>query len=247
MVGNGDDVEITRGTLEYRAVTGALFRSFTPDLPAGIYQATLTGGLMDQAGNGLASDVTWSFQVYAAGLDTDGDGVPDDVEVALGLNPSVRDSDGNGTDDGAEDNDNDGLTNAVEVILLRDPLNVDSDGDGIRDGDEDEDGDGLTDGEEVALGTNPFARDTDGDGFSDADEVNAGSDPLVARLTPLRYTYAGVFISNAVQRGDQQVGLRNDAPPPLADNQITVFNEASPDDVAGMTSGPTFTVENTAP
>ena len=181
--GTEDDLHDPVGGIQYNDAAATVFLALSGPLPAGIWRASLHGGLTDRVGNPWTGPHTWTF--FAGDfIDTDQDGIPDDREAQFGFDPQKADSNGNGVPDGMEDADNDGLANAWELFHGLNPFSSDSNGNGIPDGDEDPDGDRLVNRREALAGTSPILADTDGDGFNDEVEVTAGSDPLSARSRP---------------------------------------------------------------
>jgi hypothetical protein len=187
-------------------LAGGRSLAFTPlgPLAPGSYTATLATTLTDFSGNGIATPLTWSFEVYDVANDSDADCLPDDVEAALGLDPLLADSDNNGTLDGDEDSDGDGLINCREVLL------------GTGADSPDSDSDRLLDGAEVAAGTDPLDPDTDDDGFLDGEEDEFGSDPNSSGSVPTETT------SGYSQVALPSFSVRNDTPPPLVPYSTSV-------------------------
>ena len=171
--------------------------------PVTTYDASFSGAICDDDGDGLTNDEEAALGTDPNNPDSDGDGIDDGQEVNTdGTDPLDDCNSVGGTPLGTSDCDNDGLTNDEEAIVGSDPNNPDTDGDGIDDGQEvnvdgtnplddcnsvggtplgtsDCDNDGLTNDEEVALGTDPLNPDSDGDGIDDGQEVNTdGTNPL---------------------------------------------------------------------
>lgn len=247
LVGTADDVPVTIGVIEFREDVLGAFMNFSGGLVAGYYQATITTGITDLAGNHLATGQTWSFRVFDIGLDSDNDCVPDDVEPVLGLNPNDSDSDNDGVPDGQEDFDNDNLQNCSEVRLGTEPNNPDTDGNGILDGNEDPDLDNLTHHEEMEIyGTAPFNPDTDGDSYFDGLEVVAGSDPLDPNSNPFTGNLPGEAVSPLIST----MNLSNPADPNLPGEAVSplysIVNLGNPADpnLPGEAAGPLISVEN---
>jgi hypothetical protein len=61
--GTADDVEITRGTVNYRPGLPGVTLDFGLGLVAGRYRAVLAAGLADPAGNATAESVEWTFEL----------------------------------------------------------------------------------------------------------------------------------------------------------------------------------------
>lgn len=182
VIGNGDDVPVSGGTLSFREQSNTAFLTFPDVLAPGSYRLRAASPAADLAGNIIAAPAQADFRIYS-NVDADEDGLPDDWEPMLGTATGDNDSDNDGTLDGMEDFDGDGLTNMLEFALGRDPRLADSDGDGIADGAEDFDMDGVSDGLESTRGTNPLAIDTDGDGLDDLTEAAQGTNPLDSTTT----------------------------------------------------------------
>ncbi len=183
LFGTADDVLPPPGVLTYQDSSRSAVWTYMAPLPAGLWQATVSGPIADRAGNVMTVPHRWSFRTFDQ-PDRDGDGLPDAVEIAMGFNPDNPDSLGDGVRDGDRDFDHDGLANGWEIFYGLDPKNANSRDPKIPDGLLDLDGDGLNNLGEQAAGTNPMVADTDGDGWNDEAEISAGSDPLDPKSTP---------------------------------------------------------------
>lgn len=181
--GTADDMDRPGGAVSYRDDLNAVALTYPTNLAAGLYEAQLSAGLQDRAGNPLPAPYVWRFWIIG-GSDRDQDGIPDDVEAVLGYSPDDPDSDGNGVWDGDEDPDQDGLRNSWELVYGLDPRLSDSNGNGLADGDEDLDLDGLLNRQEQTFATDPANFDSDGDGWDDGSELLDGTDPLNASSGP---------------------------------------------------------------
>ncbi len=63
IAGNADDVPVTGGTLSYDNNTNTASLSFSSALPADLYRAVVAPPLADLAGNPLAAEFTWTFEI----------------------------------------------------------------------------------------------------------------------------------------------------------------------------------------
>ncbi len=173
--GTADDAPVA-GTVGFVAESRLAELRFPAVTNAGRYEAVLTRGVTDLAGNASTNDVVWAFEVVI-GTDTDGDGLTDDFENANGFNPNNADENRNGIVDSIEDFDGDGLTNGQEMLIGTHPRLART-FNGVLDRDLDRDGDYLTDIREVSLGTDWTRWDTDGDGWNDEVEIGSGDSPF---------------------------------------------------------------------
>jgi cell wall-associated NlpC family hydrolase len=205
-LGNGKTVEARNSrddVDEFTAGDRFKFAAVIPGISDGT--ATPTSAAPDPAPlpplEPVAAEAPLVVPPELGGADSDRDGLTDAMERRLGLDPRNADTDGDNLGDAYEmvttrtdprraDSDNDRLNDAFELARGLDPRSPDTDGDGHLDGtfalnQPDADGDKLDDALEAALGLNPSLADSDADGFSDALEVQAGSNALDARSTPL--------------------------------------------------------------
>ncbi|MCP5517327.1 MAG: Ig-like domain-containing protein [Verrucomicrobiales bacterium] len=173
--GTADDVPVN-GSIDYADGARSAALRFANPLPGGRYVATVRTNLVDLAGNPLANDVRWQFEVVS-GVDSDGDGLTDEFEIANQLDPTSPDENHNGIPDALEDFDGEGVTNGEEMLLGTNPRLART-FDNVLDRDLDRDGDWLTDLRELGLGTDWTRRDTDGDGWNDEIEVTTGDSPI---------------------------------------------------------------------
>lgn len=177
--GTDDDAPVT-GTVGFVAESRLAELRFPAVTNAGRYEAVLTRGVTDLAGNATTNDVVWAFEAVI-GTDTDGDGLTDEFELANAMDPNRADENNNGIPDALDDFDNDGLRNGDEMVIGTNPRQPRT-FNGVPDRDLDRDGDFLTDIRELSLGTEWTRWDTDGDGWNDEVEIATGASPLRPNL-----------------------------------------------------------------
>lgn len=183
VLGSSDDTNHTGFSMASLDDLNAFRAVYPTNLPPGSYEARVSAGVRDRAGNPMGEPFTWRFWILG-GRDRDQDGIPDDIETLFGFSPDNPDTDGNGIWDGDEDRDGDQLLNRWELVFRLNPLVSDSDENGVADGDEDPDLDGLSNRREQLAGTLPGLGDSDGDGWDDATELFDGTDPLNRQSGP---------------------------------------------------------------
>lgn len=61
--GNGDDVVVPGGTIEFREATNAAFLTFATPLADNNYRVVISGAVTDRKGNPLGADHVWTFRV----------------------------------------------------------------------------------------------------------------------------------------------------------------------------------------
>ena len=65
-IGTADDAPVLGGVVAYQAQSRTASLSLGKALAPGLYQAVVTTGVTDQAGNALAAPYSWNFRVFLA-------------------------------------------------------------------------------------------------------------------------------------------------------------------------------------